>query len=250
MKYLLWSLAGLAFLGGLMVLVSRVWFSEPQYECLHGDCENGTGTKLYSDGTRYTGQSRDGRNHGVGLFENPDGHRYEGEWADGKKGGSGRYTYPGGTQYEGEFRENVKHGYGAFTWGDGTRYTGDWQDGEPHGKGKVALSDGTVLEGVYRTGIVESGAGIFIYDDGSRYIGQWEDGQREGVGVLLDDHGGLIWAGRWAGDERMEPAQFMDSQNENSDGKPGESNDETKTESLSQIYLVESKYRFEYSYGI
>ncbi len=228
---------GLGSLAAVLIVLFAAFFVyyrfiyEMPSECIQGDCENGTGILVYENGTRYSGQFQDGESHGFGTFVNPRGDRYEGAWVQGEKHGYGVYVYPGGGKYSGEFHHNVKHGFGSYTWSDGTKYTGRWNEGEPHGDGAVELTDGTRLEGTYENGIVVEGAGIYIYDDGKRYIGQWKDGKRNGVGVMLDDHGGLIWAGRWENDERGEQADFMQrgTGGAQDDGAQDDAGDESKT---------------------
>lgn len=176
----------------------------PAATCMRGDCENGAGELHYAGpgAAVLSGTFQNGELEGRGLYSDRKGHRYAGDWRAGKKHGFGRYTYPGGAVYEGQFADDEKHGYGVYRWPDGLEYRGNWRDGEPHGAGTVRLADGVELKGVYDQGVIRTGTGIFVYDDGTRYVGEWRDGKREGLGVLLDEHGGIVYQGRWTNDQQ------------------------------------------------
>ena len=49
----------------------------------------------------YSGQSLDGKKHGIGTYTAPDGSKYEGEWRNDLKHGTGTFTSPDGSTYEG-----------------------------------------------------------------------------------------------------------------------------------------------------
>ena len=51
-------------------------------ECTEGDCENGRGTMVYPDGTKYKGAFKAGRRSGQGTYTYSDGGNYTGEWRD------------------------------------------------------------------------------------------------------------------------------------------------------------------------
>jgi len=46
--------------------------------CIIGDCMNGQGTFIYSNGDKYTGQFKDGKMNGKGTLISPDGEKYVG----------------------------------------------------------------------------------------------------------------------------------------------------------------------------
>lgn len=60
----------------------------------------------------------------------PDGGIYTGEWKDGKCNGHGVYTWADGQVYEGEFKDDERTGKGTMTYADGTVKTGMWEDGQ------------------------------------------------------------------------------------------------------------------------
>lgn len=100
-----------------------------QDECISGDCWNGKGVYISSEGSRYKGEWRDGQYHGHGVYFFPNGAKYEGEWKEGK--------------YEGE---------GVFTKPNGARFKTNWRDGKPHGIGFVSYPDGRQTTVEYRNG--------------------------------------------------------------------------------------------------
>ena len=52
-------------------------------ECIEGDCENGLGTYVFTDGSFYTGQWKDGFPEGSGILKYIYGLKDEGEWRGG-----------------------------------------------------------------------------------------------------------------------------------------------------------------------
>jgi len=48
-----------------------------------------------------------------------EGGKYVGEWKDGKQHGHGTYTYSNGNKYVGEFKDGLSNGQGTLTYGKG-----------------------------------------------------------------------------------------------------------------------------------
>jgi len=84
-------------------------------ECTSGDCINGQGTFVYSNGT------------------------YVGEFLNGFRSGQGTYTWNSGSKYVGGFLNNLRNGNAVYTWyynGEyGGTYTGEYLNGERSGLG-------------------------------------------------------------------------------------------------------------------
>ncbi len=59
-----------------------------------------------------------------------DGREYSGEWKDNKMHGKGIFSWKDGRRYEGEYIDDKKHGYGEFSWPDGRLYKGYWENGK------------------------------------------------------------------------------------------------------------------------
>ena len=80
-------------------------------QCISGDCENGQGTYIWTNGDKYVG-----------------------EWKDGKRNGQGTYTWGSGEwegeKYVGEFKDNKQNGDGVYFDTFGKVSQGLWKDGE------------------------------------------------------------------------------------------------------------------------
>jgi len=62
---------------------------------------------------------------------------YSGQWKDNKMHGRGVFTWPDGKKYEGEYLNDQRDGFGIFWWSDGRKYVGYWKEGKQHGLGKL-----------------------------------------------------------------------------------------------------------------
>ena len=85
-------------------------------DCSRGNCDNGSGTMIWADGSEYTGEWRNGTRHGRGEYRSAEGETYEGHW-----------------------RNGLMHGLGTLTRADASRYEGQWMNGRRHGKGRSTL---------------------------------------------------------------------------------------------------------------
>lgn len=95
----------LIFLGVVALLVAAFFFFLPKGqekgECLDGNCFNGTGTLVFKDGRRYTGNFANGSYNGHGVLLLTDGRKYDGAWENNLPNGFGTQTNPDGTIYTG-----------------------------------------------------------------------------------------------------------------------------------------------------
>ena len=73
--------------------------------CVSGDCENGYGTYIYSNGEKYTGNFKEGDRHGYGTYDWSIGDGYQGYWKFGLQDGYVKYTFADGIVREGQFKE-------------------------------------------------------------------------------------------------------------------------------------------------
>ena len=78
-----------------------------QAECIEGDCDNGHGTRVYSSGSKYSGDWKNDLPHGHGIKNYPNGNRYEGEWLKGKRNGNGINTLADGRVFKETWRKGV-----------------------------------------------------------------------------------------------------------------------------------------------
>ncbi len=83
-----------------------------QAQCVSGNCNNGQGTYVYADGSKYMGDFKDSKAHGEGVCYYATGDKYVGEWVN-----------------------HVFNGKGTLTKKDGTEYKGIWQ------RGKLVIAD-------------------------------------------------------------------------------------------------------------
>lgn len=115
-------------------------------------------TQHYKDGSMYTGQMKDSKRHGAGVFKS------------------------GAEQYEGQWLEDQQHGEGHQRWSDGRSYDGQFRLGEFHGRGRMVWQTRKgelVYEGQYLYDL-KDGHGKFTWPDGRVYDGSWVKGQRHG----------------------------------------------------------------------
>ena len=133
---------------------------------------NGKITKegLFSGGVFFGGCSKyyeSNCNNGTGTFYYPNGSRYIGEWKNGKRHGKGRIVkYSGiidkkwsfnGSEYNGEWKNDKEDGVGTLIGVDfDSKYIGEWKNGKRHGKGRYIFM------------------GVFDYE------GEWENGKMHG----------------------------------------------------------------------
>ena len=118
-------------------------------ECVQGNCKNGQGTYTWSDGQKYVGEWKDGKQHRQGTYTWSDGNKYIGEFKDGKYYGKGTFTFANGNKYVGKFKDNKFNGQGTFTFPDGAKYVGEYKNDQRHGKGTYTSANGKIKEGIW-----------------------------------------------------------------------------------------------------
>ncbi|MBF0620486.1 MAG: hypothetical protein HQL54_01025 [Magnetococcales bacterium] len=165
---------------------------EQDPNCIQGDCRNGTGEYLYTDGNRYAGQWKDGKRHGHGVLHYANGNRYTGTWAEDEKQGRGS-MYLALT----ELKEKVRKQREAIAV---ARAKAKQEREEQRAK---ELKRQKVLEEKLRSGETgcvdgdcENGEGLTIYSSGDRYAGQYKDKKRHGVGTYYFSTG-VRYTGGW-----------------------------------------------------
>ncbi len=83
-----------------------IFFDYEDYpcKCLDGDCQDGIGTFIYSNGDKYEGEWRDGKMHGNGKMVFANGDVYDGQWKDGKMDGEGTLTKADSSVQKGKWK--------------------------------------------------------------------------------------------------------------------------------------------------
>ena len=172
--------------------------AQTKSKCTVGNCDNGFGTYVWGDDSKYTGD------------------KYTGYWKDGLREGQGTYTWANGEKYEGTFVGNRFSGTGTMLWNNGDKYVGEWSDSKRNGKGTYTYADGTIKKGVWKdnvyvddaaiksgciTGNCENGYGVYVWPNGEKYEGYWKNDKRGGQGTnyFLS---GEKYVGEWKDDFR------------------------------------------------
>jgi hypothetical protein len=139
----------------------------------------------YKGGRRYFGESKEGKEHGLGFYElDLWKQKFVGEFVDGKAHGLGIKIQGPGTNwartYVGEYDQNEHSGIGMYKWENGAKYAGEYRNG------------------------VAKGMGVFLTWDGLKYVGKMgsdgDDVRVEGFGSKGCDHW-ITGEGQWFNSE-------------------------------------------------
>lgn len=150
--------------GKVVRQISYQFGSQKSGGCVSGNCVNGKGKFIYSNG-EYEGDFVNSIKHGNGKFTSPNGDVYEGQYTNGQRNGYGIFSFANGKRYEGYFSNDFREGIGTFYYLDGSRYEGSWLANE------------------------RSGQGIYYFGNGDVYSGSWNKHQRSGQGKLVFSNG-------------------------------------------------------------
>ena len=168
----------------IALLVSIVYMTTAHANatCISGNCFNGKGTYLYSDGSKYTGTFLQGKAHGKGTILYRDGHYYEGDFLKGKKHGVGKETFKSKDVYTGEYVNGKIEGRGRMQFYNGDVYFGEWKNESPNGWGKYEFANGDFYEGAFAKGKL-NGQGRLTMKDQTYYDGAWVNNKKHGEGT-------------------------------------------------------------------
>jgi hypothetical protein len=182
------------------------------WECL-GDCENGEGEKIWSDGGKQKGAWVNGKLNGkgtefFGATSDFVGDTYEGDFINGVYFGYGiYYDKSEDSKYIGNWENGKANGKGKVTFGQKSKfpnryYDGEWKDGLMHGFGKKFWGIAEVEEYTnnkyvgYWKNNKQDGIGKYEWSDGSYYQGPWKDGNQHGEGIYVFANG-EVFKGKW-----------------------------------------------------
>ncbi|CAM9313520.1 unnamed protein product [Scytosiphon promiscuus] len=157
----------------------------------------GVGAFTYESGDTYTGSWRNGRRHGVGVYEErATGNSYEGDWVDDARHGRGVLTSGAKDfMYDGDWVHDKRTGNGKSVIRGTETYSGGWKDGEFHGTGVHCDARGNVYDGEFAHG-QRQGVGRWKSKAGLEYVGEWRAGHMSGVGQSTDIDG-TTYSGEW-----------------------------------------------------
>ena len=197
-----------------LTIILSLFFSSTYIlaQCVAGNCTDGSGTFVYTSGSRYVGQFMNGQRSGIGSLYYADGTKYQGQWKDDEPNGEGIETLPDGTKREGIWKNgrfekpldqsvlvdkgieerqtgcisgDCKDGKGIYIYPSGAIYIGDFKNGEVHGYGTCHYADGSSYQGhwVHR---YPDGRGTKTFEDGTKRSGYWRRGQP------VDEYGNFV----------------------------------------------------------
>jgi hypothetical protein len=183
--------------------------------CISGNCQNGYGKYVYSNGV-YEGDFSNGQWIGKGMYTAPNGDFYKGDFKNGKRDGYGVYSYANGKRYEGNFSNGQFQGIGTFYYLDGSRYEGSWLAGE------------------------RSGQGVYYYSNGDVYSGSWLNRQKSGQGKLVFANG-QIQEGIFENDKFVSQSS---SNTVTSTAQTKTTNTTSQTEKITEAVIQTCTYKF------
>ena len=131
---------------------------------------NDYGIIKWRNKSKYIGEIKNNRKHGIGLFIWPDDSRYEGEFFEDKMEGWGLIQFFDGKIFQGQILNGVPHGYGEFIWNNNNRYVGNYVKGQKEGFGIYIMN----IEKNNKT-----------KNDLVTYFGFWKNGKQEGYGIVI-----------------------------------------------------------------
>jgi len=167
---------------------------------------NCIGSWTDTNGDKYFGEWKKGKQNGYFTVTYASGDKYVGELLDGMYNGQGTATWKDGEKYVGGFRNGMFNGYGTFT-GSNT-YIGEWKDGEHHGQGTHITRAGETYIGEWKEGS-KDGQGIFRSSDGYAFIGEIKSSRRNGQGIFYNPDGSVKESGIYK-DGELVTSQYID----------------------------------------
>jgi hypothetical protein len=173
---------------------------------LQSQKQNGFGSMIHKDHSKYVGNFNQGRKSGKGRLISLNGEVYEGEFKNdlpegngvlcksnglvyrgvlkkGKEHGTGIIEFEGEVLYKGNFLYGAKDGYGELNISDGNSYCGEFVNNVMEGRGKYVWNDGKVYDGTWKANKMH-GEGKYTWPDGREYFGCYCAGNRDGFGIF------------------------------------------------------------------
>tara|TARA_Y100001949_G_C15920776_1_gene301175 strand:+ start:44 stop:943 length:900 start_codon:yes stop_codon:yes gene_type:complete len=133
------------------------------------------------NGTKYTGNDKEG------TCVWPNGETYKGEW-----------------RKRGEWDKAERHGVGTMIYSNGETYRGEWQNDIRHGFGEQ-FHKGSVYAGYYKDNM-KHGVGTMTNPNGRKYVGKWIKDKKQGYGTMTRTDETTL-QGEWADDKFIKARQ-------------------------------------------
>eukprot|EP00397_Hematodinium_sp_SG-2012_P062298 GEMP01083916.1.p1 GENE.GEMP01083916.1~~GEMP01083916.1.p1 ORF type:complete len:143 (+),score=25.62 GEMP01083916.1:40-429(+) len=86
-------------------------------------------------------------NNDAGRSSYTNGDTYTGDFKDGKKHGQGVYVYRNDDEYSGTYVENERHGVGLFTYAAGGKYHGNFSNGTHGNTTEISQTERGTVKG-------------------------------------------------------------------------------------------------------
>lgn len=103
--------------------------SQTKTGCNSGNCENGKGVYIFSNGDKYEGNFIDSHLNGFGKYTDALGNVYTGNFKNDKFNGVGMFVRTDRTKYIGEFVDGKRNGLGTQWYSDSYKEKGKWENG-------------------------------------------------------------------------------------------------------------------------
>lgn len=148
---------------------------------------NATKTKIikYCNGDVYEGEiDADEKPHGEGKYIHcfkPDHNQqssYTGQWKNGKRHGKGIYLYTNGDVYDGLWKNNERHGPdGQYTYRNPKAkiFKGHWVEDKKCGYGVMLFTNGDKYKGMWQDNKREDDRATYTWADGSKHVGKYKE---------------------------------------------------------------------------
>lgn len=150
---------------------------------------NGHGTLLFKDGSRFVGDFKNGKRHGIVVYIAIDGTTMTANWENDIMIGECSIQYKNGNTYRGGVKDFKRNGYGTMNFYDGSTFIGQFYNDTAQGYGELDFKV-YIYKGDFKDGSM-SGFGKFTWKNGKflSYEGLVEDGVPHGYGKLVFQEG-------------------------------------------------------------
>ncbi|MCB1322994.1 MAG: hypothetical protein KDK34_22245, partial [Leptospiraceae bacterium] len=159
--------------------------------CQSGDCYNGRGVYVWSDGGRLESEFQRGAPIGNIQYREPGGAFLNTHLVNGKAQGPSEYRSRTGETYSGVLHKHIRHGNGTITFaGNRGSYQGDFQNNQAHGSGTYTTQDGGIITGRFQAN--RAHGNIRATMRGVTFDGLTSEGLANGAGEVRLSNGDSI----------------------------------------------------------